>query len=177
MRSLLLQCFFSWRIKPATDAELATADVIIAASFGYRNHGLGTSNIALARVANQLHQALHIPVIAQHEIAYCLKKPPLLNIREHRMSGKYLDTQEVMEQSYPVCVSHAFTSPIIVAHPDHQWRVMATAKGLGLSPLAADVASVPYDNASAQLWTRNKVLFIFREIPSRLLYLKNGYMR
>jgi hypothetical protein len=161
-------------VKTANEAELAKADVILVQSFGLRSDSSGKSNHMLAAIVYRLHHELHIPIIAQHEVADYLPEPPLYVIQKHRVAGEYLDTFEVMAQSYDVCVQHAFTNPIIVAHPDHQWRVMKVSERFGLHPLAADVTLVPYDWLSIQWWTRRKAFFIFRELLARLKYWKEG---
>lgn len=170
----LLHCFTSWNVKPATYDELIKSQVIIALAFGFRINSPGSSNLALTRITEQWHEDLKIPIIAQHEIADQLYEPPLLNIKEHRTAGKYLDTFEVIDQAFVACRSCGFQDALIVAHPDHQWRSMQTAQALGLRVAAADVSSVPYDGKSVQWWTKNAGLFMPREILSRLIYLKEG---
>jgi hypothetical protein len=173
---LLFQCIYSLKVKPATHEEQSKADFILALSFGFHKDSAGNSNVKLAHIADQLSAKYHIPVIAQHEIAGCLAQPALFTVREHRKKGEYLDTFEVISQSIPVCTKHAFTNPIIVAHPAHQWRVMKVVEKFGFEPIAANVSSVPYDRESEQLWTKNKVLFRIYDTIARGVYWWKGYI-
>jgi hypothetical protein len=174
MNSLLYNCVTSWNVPPAIKSELETADAILAFSLGYREFSASPSNIELARVADRLCDQYHIPIMAQHEVADCLVTKPMVTIRRHRVARQYLDTFEVGAQYNDHCIRLGFKTVIVVAHPHHQWRAMCMTSRLGLTPLAADCQSVPYDPKSIQWWTRNSLLFGAREVPHRLLCAWEG---
>ena len=173
----LVQCFFAWRVPPSGEDALRHAEVALVQSFGLRRGAPGLSNGALANIARGLYKSYGLPLVLQWEIADCL--PDLQKagvIRKHRTPGDYLDTYEVLVQSAEICREHGWRKAIIVAHPDHVWRVMKTAEKLGLETAIPDLVSVPYDSLSLQPWTRGKRKFVSREIIARLLYLVRGWI-
>lgn len=175
------QVFFSWKMRPSEADKLKNADVIIGQSFGIDpNNKPGISNEFLANIVTQydrydavLH---HYPyTILQWEIADCVGFSDYI-ISESRIQSIYLDTYEVLAQTWVVCQKEGWKKAIIVAHPDHVWRVAKTAEKLGFQVLIADTAGCPYNPQSTQPWTRNRPAFIGREILARLLYLYKGWL-
>jgi len=173
----LIQCFFVWRVPPSGEDALCHAEVALVQSFGLRRGAPGLSNGALASIARNLHEHYGLPLVLQWEIADCL--PDLQKagvIRRHRTPDAYLDTREVLVQSAEICRKHGWRKAIIVAHPDHVWRVMKTAEKLDFGIAITDMASIPYDSLSLQPWTRSRWRFVPREIIARLLYLVRGWI-
>lgn len=172
----LWQCFFCWKVKPGSQIEIRSADVLLVQSFGLRQDSPGPSNEALAKIAENLYRPYVFPLVLQWEVADCLSGTKAGVIREHRRKGEYLDTYEVLCQSWIICQARGWKRAVVLAHPDHMWRVVKTAEKLGFKTVAADVSSTPYDKESIQWWTRNRALFIAREIPTRVYYLLRGWV-
>ena len=172
-----LECIFKWRVKSSDKRELADSQVILAQSFGLRPSDPGESNKALAKIVENLYKRFQLPLVLQWEIVYYLPDIPMEGIiREHRQAGKYLDTFEALNQSKDICKQHGWKKAIIIAHPDHIWRVAETARKMGFTVRIVDTQSVPYDSHSTQLWTRGRIRFLTREIPARILYLLRGWI-
>ncbi len=190
----LWQCFFCWRVASEKNKiKLCCADVVLAQSFGRRKEGPGLSNETLARIAfytSIISDSVHLPLILQWEINSCFPAAGRTGvIRRHRQAGKYLDTREMLAQAWEICqkpkgvyflpgvpINMPWKKAIIVAHPDHMWRVMRTAEKIGFEVMVADTSSVPYDKESVQWWTRGQARFIPREILTRVLYLLRGWI-
>ncbi len=172
----LVQCFTVWRVPVSVEKDIAQADVIIAQSFGVRQHNdPGASNEALAHIAAYIHAKYGIPLIAQWEIAHCITNTSDIHvIRNHRTEGKYLDTYEVLAQAQDICLQNGWSKIIILAHPHHYWRCVMTAKKMGCTVVKFDTGIVPYDWFSDQVWTRHKWFFIPREVLVRVHYLCTG---
>lgn len=168
----LFHCFFCWKVKISSAKEICEADVVIGQSFGLRKDSPGISNEALAEIARKLHKRYNFPLVLQWEISDCLPDLPKADIvREHRIKGKYLDTYEMIFQAKRLCAQKGWGKAIILAHPDHYWRCMMTAKNLDFEIITVDTSSVPYDKFSKQSWTRSAMHFIPREVIARLIYL------
>ncbi|MEK7160852.1 MAG: hypothetical protein AAB724_02390 [Patescibacteria group bacterium] len=190
----LWQCFFCWRVAPEESRlKLCGTDVVIAQSFGGRKDGPGLSNEALAKIAfyaSMVSDPVRLPVILQWEIVGCFPGGEMVGvIHRHRQTGKYLDAREMLAQAWEICqkskdvwfrpekqVDLFWKKAIIVAHPDHMWRVMKAAEKIGFEVMAADTTGVPYDKESVQWWTRSRFRFRAREIPARIYYLLRGWI-
>lgn len=177
----LLQSLFVWTVSPATPGQRKQAQLIIAVSFGTRKppDGNGESNSALAWLTAGYRKSHRLPVVTQGEISDCRafrKVPPSLVVYEHRERGKYLDTYEALAQAVEYCRNQGFTKALLVAHPQHMLRCKMVLEKKGIVVLPADTRRVPYDPLSAQIWTRNAMLFTLREIPVRLMYLLKGWV-
>jgi hypothetical protein len=163
--SKFIQCLFKQKVMPSTIKELKKAEIIIGQSFGVRNQDdPGKSNEILADYARVHKNYYNLPMILQWEIAHFF--PNQIDsdciIREHRVAGKYLDTHEVLCQSRNIC-DQKFSGArkaIIIAHPDHMWRVLMTAQKLGFKPAIPLMGHVPYAVWSRQIWTKSKFIFI-----------------
>lgn len=165
----LCQCFFTWRVEPDPIRELARAEVILGQSFGHRGmNGPGTSNEVLADCIKAYQARYNLPIVLQWELAYFFGNQidPDQVIWKHRIPGKYLDTYEVLYQSREICNSKlkGARKAIIVAHPDHMYRVVMVSRKLGFEPLLPLIVDVPYDPHSVQWWTRYRSLFLFYEM-------------
>ena len=166
------RCFFCWKVEPCKESVMRNSDVILAQSFGLRANGPGISNEALARVVDKLYHCYSFSLVLQWEIADCLPDLPKDGIiRSHRVEGKYLDTFEVLSQMMMICEKQDWRKAIIVAHPDHSWRVARTAEKIGFEVVVADTLLVPYDKESIQWWTRSRWKFLPREIMARVFCL------
>ncbi|MDE2001780.1 MAG: hypothetical protein KGI60_04435 [Patescibacteria group bacterium] len=142
-------------------------DVILALSFGQRKGEPCLSNIGIAEaIKDCLFWAKHRPpILAQWEVAECLKKtcvPVRHIVREHRVKGKYLDSYECLDQMAIVCRANGWKVAFIAAHPHHRFRCQLIAEKLGLTTFAPKL-NVPYDPQSTQPWTRSPVRFLPRE--------------
>ena len=155
---------------------IANAEVVLVLSFGGRESGQGLTNKYLANI---ISQKTDLPIVAQNEIAEILQDESVYCeyvIKEHQTYGAYLDTYEVLRQSFEYCKTKGWRNALIIAHSDHLWRAVETAKKIGFHATAADTKMVPYDKKSNQLWTRNRSLFISREILTRIMYLAKGWI-
>ncbi len=172
----IIECFFVWHIPSDSEDCLEKADVLIGQSFGNRpNNDPGKSNKELARIAKRVHEKYGVPLVLQWEIADCINDVSKAGVvRKHQEKNKYLDTYEVIVQSKDICERSGWRKAIILAHPQHCWRCVMTAKKLGLDTLVVATKKVPYDHLSDQIWTRNVWIFIPRELISRLFYLLTG---
>lgn len=174
----LFQCFFCWRIKVSEMSEIQNTEVIIAQSFGIgKNNTPGLSNEKLAIVIKKIKKYFNVPIIAQREIVDCLPKEfKAERVSERRIKGVYLDTYEVLYQSWEICKKNGWRKAIIIAHPDHLWRVVQTAKKIGFKTIIVDVSSVSYDRKSVQWWTKFAIFFMPWEILGRILFLFRGWI-
>lgn len=159
------------------------AQVVLAMEFGQGQHGHATrSNRTIAALTEQIQHNFRIPVCIQGEAALELRRlspvPAKLEVMEHRGAGKYLDSQETLEQFAEFCLNRPepLREALVVTHPHHQWRTMRQAARLGFIPFAADCGLVRYDKRSTQPWTRDERSFKRYEIQARLLALKRGWI-
>lgn len=137
-------------------------DAIVALSFGK-----GSANSYLAEVVYNIQKDHKCWLILQKEIAkkfYDLLKAKdtqddlLRRIRivhKHRQEGKYLSTQEVLEQARKAINGNKI---ILVAQPLHFQRAWYIAKKLGFKVSEGKTTCV-YDKNDPQIWTRNCLLF------------------
>jgi len=158
--------------------------VIVAQSFGIgANDTPGLSNEVMAKVVLKIRKRIGVPMILQIEVANAvLKRLPekpkdLWIIKKHREKGKYLDTREVVYQTWEIMEKHNWTEAVVVAHPAHVSRVTRLFKKMGMETLIPkkDIESIPFDPNSTQWWTRNIFLWGLREIPSRIIYKMRGW--
>ena len=163
----LFECFFVWRVAPREDC-FADAQVIIACSMG------DAANRELARITTRLHERFSLPLILQWEIADNMPHTPKAGVvrTHHRGSSIYLDTYEVLAQAAQLARVKSWQRAILLAHPDHIWRVIRVAEKLGFRVVGVpDTSTVPYDPP----WNHWK--FMSREIfYARPGYLFKGYI-
>ena len=167
---MLLKCIFHWREKYATEEEMKNVQALIGFSFGGKEHSYCKSNKFLANIASEILGKYNIPLITQWELSELMWIKPI-SIGKHRISGKYLDSYEVAKQAEEVLQKNNWKNVAILAHPDHAWRCAAILKKMGFNVVAINTSDCPYDSESNQKWTRNKWLFIPREILVRIIYL------
>ena len=185
---LLFECFFCWpfrgRVKP--EGNLKDADVIIAPSFGQGENNPGFSNVDIAGyIFIALMELKNLPLILQWEVASIYsqflkgleEKPKLHTVRTHRHWWKYLDTYEVLSQTKQIIEQEEWHHPVLVAHPWHIFRAKKILKKMGIKPIIpSDLGIISFDSESTQWWTRNWFFWMIREVPTRLIYFKCGWI-
>jgi hypothetical protein len=147
-------------------------DAIFCQSFGRRKYGPGLSNQYLAKLIIKLYDKNPKPLIIQKDCADAMPSRIKIDkiIDRHQNPKKYLDSFEVSRQCAEYCHEHNIKSLIVFAHPDHLGRVLMTIRKFGVKAIAADTKGAPYDSSSEQIWTRDRVTFIAREILTWLYY-------
>lgn len=173
--------FFQWKVPPSSKTEIITAQVIIIHEFG----NMKWPSIAiklLAKRAAALAKQYDIPVIAQYPSNSVLIEhgvTPVLVI-DHNIShpGDHLDTQEVDSQVNELCQEKGWQRVLIMAHPDHVWRVVENIKSFGLIPIIPDcLDDIPYDKNSGRLAVSYWWIWKPREIAIvRPMYYLKGYL-
>ena len=84
---------------------------------------------------------------------------------------KYLDEVKCA-MSHPDFVSEI---PLYIAHPAHMQRVILTAEKLGIPGFPLVDSTIPWsDRSDHQWWTKNKFLWMLREIPARIYLSMNN---
>lgn len=146
--------------------------VILGLSWGYRKEKEniltpGLSNKALAKLVD-LYQAETpgLESVLQWEIAECATHKAVLIIREHRIKGQYLDSDEVIDQALQYIKRKGYKEVILVAQSFlHRFFCKRLIKKMdpGLKVITPK-AKVPFDRESAQWFARsrlNAVLYAF----------------
>ena len=148
-------------------------DVIFCPSFGKRDNEVGLSNKFLINKILNFCKKNSLPLIIQKDCADYFSEEIKIDkiINEHRVSGKYLDTVEVVRQCVEYCTEKKFEKILVFAHPDHLSRIKKNLKKFGFEFEIANTFGCPYDSSSLQWWTRNKTFFILREIMVLFYYL------
>ena len=174
MLTKFLECFFRWNVQLcAVRVERKTVDVLIGQSFG------GNSNAIMADIALRIRTDYRLPMILQREITDPLPRGiiNLFVISKHRQKGDYLDTFEVLSQTERIMTTNGWSKALVLCHPWHAWRIAMVLKKMGIKAVfPLEIRNIPFDPNSAQWWTRNKFLWILREIPARLIYLAKGWI-
>ena len=172
-------CFFGgflfWRIRPNTEQELQTANVIIGMAHGLRENGHSPSNEAIATIALELARRYKLPLVLQYQVADCVPDTSL-NITSVGKGAGYLNTHDVLVRTRAICESKGLHRAIIVTHRIPYWRVLRCAEKHGFEILAVDVSSVPHDSQSKQLRTRSSWLLMPYDIAARLWFLVHGWI-
>lgn len=160
---------------------------IIAFAFGYNDPqkeyikpGPGISNQKIAEkiycTAYGMGGYTRMPIICQVEIVECLDFYSMsgnivLNIKEHSVPGKYLDTYEFARQAAEFMKKQDWNKAIVVAHPDHVWRCAKCLEKLGVeTAVFGSLKTIPFNPFSAQWWTRSRFFWWLREIPAITIY-------
>lgn len=189
MLKTLLESLFKWRMQPSSMKELDEADVVIPVAFGLREFDPGISNRDLGKLSNGFCRMLDAPAVGRWLIAECIEERYRLGVtgstqdRNNQMvpvAEDYVDTYRELAQAVEICKRHGKKKPLILAEPDHYWRVVKTAEAFGYFEkiLIADTSSVRKDPESLQMWTRYYHRFRFYErFLSRPWYLAKGYIK
>lgn len=160
--------------------ELKDADCILGFSFGCRKEGTilvpGTANAALAQFIEK--RLPRLPLVLQYEIADALTVlQPEFVIREHREKGKYLDSREVALQGIEYMKANNWTKAIVVTHSALEARNDYICTAFGITTIAPEgLEEIPYDDESAQLWTRDATSWWQREEAVLETCYQNGWL-
>jgi hypothetical protein len=172
---MFFDCFLNWSFNKKTiEEKQGRFDVILCLSFGLRNNSIGISNKFLTNYVTEVYNNYPKPLIIQKD---CVDNDFLKTckvdkiISKHQIVDKYLDSYEVSRQCCEYCKMKNFKTILIVAHPHHAWRVKKIIEKFNLIGIIANTSKIPYDKKSIQIWTRNKFIFILREVVARLFYL------
>lgn len=153
-------------------------DVFVAFGFGICKtpegaDAPGESNIAIAHwiVANN---PKHRPTIVQAGVYLALEElskaqPGLIvdawviQLPHHR--ADYVDTRGATLQSWAVMQREQVGTPVLVSHDLQLQRVAWEFENIGLGErcVVPDMPQLPFDRGSAQLWTRDKLLWKTKE--------------
>ena len=176
-------------MKVKTQGETEDAQVIIAQSFGARKQGeRGIGNMSIASAVWKISQKERIPVILQKEIvdrfrafrdesSSPITEGIIMGIVERHREGKYLDTYEVLSQAREVMRKYRWTRAILVAHPAHISRCKKVLEKMGMIVIIPKgLEYIPFDIHSTQWWTRGRLKWWLREIPTRILYKARGWI-
>ncbi len=149
-------------------------DAILCLSFGKRNKEPSLSNKFLVQRVIDFYKVKPLPLIIQKDCADFFPKEIDIDriISNYIIVEKYLNTKEVVRQCVEYCVEHKLKKVLIFAHPDHLSRIKKDFSHFDFQFKVADTIGCPYDPKSSQFWTRNKAIFLLREMLVRLYYLK-----
>tara|TARA_Y100000310_G_scaffold149264_2_gene148542 strand:+ start:164 stop:688 length:525 start_codon:yes stop_codon:yes gene_type:complete len=164
-------------------------NAIIAFAFGCDLDGdeirPGVSNEAIASIVVAGQNINKYPpqpaIIVQREINDVFQAKEwdvksVFEIRKHRVSEKYLDTQEVAEQAAEIMHDNDWQAAVVVAHHGHVKRCIKCLEKLGIKSInLGSLQIVPYNKDSSQWWTRSWFLWWLREIPTRAYYKLKGW--
>ena len=128
---------------------------ILGLSFGMKKSGHTKSNKALAKVAERVFYKKGLLVILQKELAECVDFPPSLVIKEHRIKGQHLDSDEVIAQAAEFMKLHKIDTVWLVAQPFlHRPQCRTLLKNYGFRVRIPKTGRIPFDEDSLQWWTR-----------------------
>ncbi len=161
---------------------------LVAFSFGLlpeKTRDRCLSNIDLARAVEQIVRGVsgRVVVVAQHEIAGQLEfgqyQPVELHvIRQHRLPGVYLDSEEVMFQAAAILSSlrqgpwgqWTISSVIPVAQPFlHLHRCRQLVRKAGFCLIGRPIGRIRFDRNSRQWWTRSRHELLWYAVRQMLL--------
>ena len=150
---------------PSMTAE-ALCQVLNTALLDRGLHKTIPESIRLPQIAHETRKApLHSDNVGEYQ-AIRVNRLILESVFPNELrAGEYLSTWSVVQGIWR---SLCDQTVIVVAHPDHAIRcgVLLESK-IHRPPLYADCRSVPYDDASAQAWTRNRQAFLTYEAGAR----------
>lgn len=154
------------------------------------------SNLHIARIALRYAREKKIPMIIQKEVGDIFREffrePGIMRIvvriiEKHRIEGEYLDTYEVLAQTYEIMQKYGWKKVLLVVHWAHLPRAKKVLEKMGITVVIPSIpehrwrykgrlSSIPFDPCSLQWWTRNWFYWIIREIPTHLIYKKRGWI-
>ena len=130
-------------------------EAILGLSFGIKKSGHTKSNKALAGVVERVFDKKGLQVILQKELAECVDFPLSLVIKEHRIKGQYLDSDEVIAQAIIYLKANKINSVWLIAHPLLQrTKCRILLKKSGFKVRIPRTGKIPFDKDSLQWWTR-----------------------
>lgn len=136
------------------------ARIIVALSFGIRHDDPGLSNRDLARVVDSVQHNSDFESLLQWEIADVVSRPPILVVRKHRISGKYLDSEEVITQMVDFLhrKKPKTDTVILIAQPFlHRHKCKKIFKSFGYKVEIPQTGWIRFDKRSLQWYTRGPV--------------------
>lgn len=175
---------FSWKIPPATEQELKTADAIVTQAFArLKDNTPGPGNAILAQVTRALYTKYHLPVLPQEEVAMA---DPFLTIHtkiiaespDGRSTLKW-NTYFVAKRQAEICQVQGWKRVIVVAVPFHMGRAVAVYHKVGLVPLPAKMplpAAQYFHSDILDPTLRFRTRATVRELLCRLLFLYKGWI-
>lgn len=180
---MLWKCITVWSVKPATEEELRSADVIIALSDSkMRDGSLGPGNEVIGSRVLMDRCVYGLPVIAQEEAALAAQNMYVEHI--HVISGTQdgkshlkWNTAIIFDRALEICKKKGYKKPIIVTIPDHMPRCVWHAEKRGLLPR---VSWMPeggkYYDKNLALWScrGGSFRFRFRDFLVRITFLLTG---
>jgi len=147
---------------------------LIALSFGMGigEGNYGISNYYLAKAASEQD----LPVIAQWEIARVMKNNFHKTAKSIELDvGKdYINSYEVMVMAKKYMEELGYIDAVFLSQKDQLVRVKLIAKKLGIKESHKINIFIPCDSQSTQPWTRNRLVFLLREIPTYIIYYLKG---
>ncbi len=153
-------------------------EAIFGLSYGYRKNDPGPINLALAKVIDREKEiSPELEIIAQWEVAACLKNKPVFVIREHRQKGEYLDTDEVIAQAVEYCKDNGIKAIRLVAFPFlHRYlcRQLLKKSDPTLEIKIVKTGWIPFDKQSEQFLAKGS-LHAFAYAIGRILFSKKNY--
>jgi hypothetical protein len=153
-------------------------EAIFGLSYGYRKNDPGPINLALAKVIEREKEINpELEIIAQWEIAACLKNKPTFIIKEHREKGKYLDTDEVIVQAVEYFKANNIKAIRLVAFPFlHRYLCRYFLKRIDptLQVKIIKTGWIPFDKESEQFLAISPLHALIYAI-GRILFNKKNY--
>jgi hypothetical protein len=122
----------------------------------------------------------------QWEVAYAIfmMRPDWYKKHEDRVvviwppKTGYFSTYEVKKASVEEMKKRGLKYPVELAHPAMVVRALLILWSLGVNAVVYPVRSINvWDKDSVQPWTRNRVLWLIREIPGRVHHILYGYVK
>lgn len=162
---------FQYKYHAVSHSLLVIADGIVGVPFGGHTSGekIGVSNAAILRVMSEVKAKLDavrmrddklgpLPMATQWEMTEA-DDPPLIDVVIGEKNDFHISTYRFFYELRKSCPE--WNCIIIVAHPDHIWRVARVAKRFGYAVLIPPsvIESIPYDPESRQFWCRYKWKF------------------
>ncbi len=153
--------------------------VIAGLSFGLRiNNKPGLSNRDLAAVMDILQIDTGLPSLVQWEIARCVLQPPVFEVKKHRVEGRYLDSEEVVDQMVSFLRQNMpdVDTIVLVAHPFlHRYKCKKLFKFFGYKVETAKTGWVRFDKKSIQWYTQNPIYsFIYAVLQIPQVFFGRG---
>ncbi|MBI2635356.1 MAG: hypothetical protein HYW79_02320 [Parcubacteria group bacterium] len=172
-----------WKIKPANEEELKSADVIVSFSDSKMIDGsLGPGNEIIGQVTEKYQTFYNLPVMAQEEAAVSAAQfgAKVQYISIGTQDGKsYLhwNTAIIMDYVAAFCYRNNWNKLIIVSIPDHMPRCVWCAEKRGLKAFAASMPSKGqyfHKNLALPSCRGGSFRFRFRDFFVRILFLLQG---
>jgi len=169
---LFIECLFKWKqTKP--QGNLSDADCIIALSFGRGQNTSGYSNSAIANIVRRLLEKRKLPILAQYEIADFFNNGAVYSFGD---ISRYWTSWDLLSLIQEKVAENNWSKPVLVIHPWQLWRVIHHCRRLNIKEviIPPGLGHIHFDCHSVQLWTKNSLFWLIREIPGRIYYFKKG---